>query len=205
MTALSYHRVESSTKLRVFSLARGSLPALGMLFASGCIVADPPLYEEPPPTPPVFDLNRAEPNVSQVVVLDRSVSRVTLREFRVPFRSDDKGQRVRAALHIDWGATEARESFVVNTDVSPSTFDDTSRELLLPLRQNDVGFLTPGCHTLTIIAAHDDNWDKLENRPIPAQAEDDTAMVTWWANVVDRPEIDPYTLINCPRALEGMP
>jgi len=167
-----------------------------MLSPAGCLVADPPLYEEPPPTPPVFDLTRANPIPGHVIVIDTTgTDAMRSLTVTVPFRSDDKGREIFAALHIDyyterWSYTEESERF------PPSTFDDLSRNITLEWQFNRELPL-PGCHTLTLLATHEQYWDLGEARPNIVTARDDTAAVTWWLNV-DPPEDAPYTLRDCP-------
>ena len=167
-----------------------------MSLLSGCLVADPPTYEEPPPTPPVFDLANANPFIGGVIVVDRRGTNPTrVVNVSVPFRSSDNGDSVIAALHLDWsfegeGFTEGL------AEIAPSTFDDTERTIDLTWRL-DHRPPTAGCHTLTLLAAHESNWETETFRPHIIRGRNDTAMATWWVNV-DPPEGEPYTLRNCP-------
>ena len=74
-----------------------------MLSSTGCIVADPPQYEEPKRTPPILDLNHAEPSPFWVIVIDRNDNlEPDALNVTVPFRSDDQGEKVWFALHVDF-------------------------------------------------------------------------------------------------------
>lgn len=168
-----------------------------MLSLAGCLVADPPLYEEPPPTPPVFDLTRASPIPGQVVVINRTGSDATDSfTVTVPFRSDDNGEPIFAGLHLDY-FSERADFAQAQRRFPASTFDDTSRQIVLTWDFENGPDPSPGCHTVTLLACHENNWDEGQFRPHIVNALDDTATATWWLNV-DPPEDDPYTLRNCP-------
>ena len=197
MTALSYQAAPRAGISGVFPLARVSL-LVSVMLSSGCLVADPPLYEEPPPTPPMFDLSEAEPPPGTVRVIRRTGSNPeTGLDISVPFRSDDRGERVFAALHVDYNVRFVPDSFTaVQSAFAASTLDDQDRAITLrwPFGPDDP---SPGCHTLTLLVSHENTWNEREFRPDVVLAENDRAMAVWWLNF-DPPEDDPYTLRDCP-------
>ena len=85
---------------RMPALARESLIVLaGMSASFGCLVADPPEYSPPARTPPILDLFRADPPVREVLVARKNESIA----FNVPVRSEDAGDPLMGAWHLDWG------------------------------------------------------------------------------------------------------
>lgn len=197
MTGLSYLNEPQRRVRGIFELARASLLLGVMLAPVGCLVSDPPLYQEPPPTPPVFDLSNAIPLPGEVFVVRRSPNAPTILTFTIPFRSEDRGDGVQAALHLDYNTLSAQATFTkAQTSVDASTFDDLTRVLSLrwPLPPNEP---SPGCHTLTVLASHQSTFDDNEFRPHIVRAQNDRAVAVWWVNF-DPPEDDPYTLRDCP-------
>lgn len=173
-----------------------------MLPLASCIVADPPQYEAPKKTAPLLDLTRAQPLVTEVIVRDLNDNNDTNDEidFSVPVRSEDVGEDVWFALHVDYTFVPLEDSFAVGTSnfVPASTFDDASRSLTInwsPRRVDD------GCHALTLLVAHAGSWNFVQNRPDIIRAAGDSAMVTWWLNLNPPPD-DPYTLQDCPNRSE---
>ncbi|MGC4091233.1 MAG: hypothetical protein QM756_25820 [Polyangiaceae bacterium] len=71
-----------------------------MAFLSGCIVADPPQYQDAERTPPLLDTWGAIPSPLSIIVLDHSTT--TKLEVSVPVRSEDQGDSLFAALHLDY-------------------------------------------------------------------------------------------------------
>jgi len=170
-----------------------------MLTPSGCLVADPPLYEEPPRTPPVFDLAQADPPISRPVVVDTTSSEPLV--FAVPFRSEDRGEILFASLHLDYNILRVGSSFTgVEREFAASTFDDLGRTMSLPW--DLFGGVPAGCHTLTLLASHVSTWETSEFRPNPITGVDDSARVVWWLNV-DPPEDEVDTLRDCPTPSTG--
>ncbi|HET9933976.1 MAG TPA: hypothetical protein VFQ35_24905, partial [Polyangiaceae bacterium] len=92
-TRLSHRAPEktppSSGKMR---LARSSLLCLcAAPSLSGCIVADPPEYQDPGRTPPFLNLALATPRVLDIQVIDLTTNPANANfSVNVPVRSDDK-------------------------------------------------------------------------------------------------------------------
>ena len=181
------------------ALARKSLLlGLAMLGLNGCIIADPPQYEEPRRTPPILDLNNAVPSPYWLIVVDRKDNNPADKiHVKVPIRSDDQGEKLWFALHVDFKG----ENHVLNTDLplAASTFDDTNR--FIDFEYDVDGSVQKGCHQLTLIVAHDSSWDYMRQQPLPSAPKDDIAVANWWMNV-DPPASDPYTLPDCPNQSE---
>jgi hypothetical protein len=177
-------------------LTRRSLCLLSGL-STGCLVADPPQYEEPATTPVFLDVAAAVPIVGRIIVREPS-PRI---EFDVPFRSEDNGDRVAFSLLQDFGFPGRTDEVFCRGFVPPGTFDETDRAIrftALPKRAK------PGCNQLTLLVTHEKNLDTGECRPDLIRGVGDTAMVTWWLNVVAAGE-DESTLVNCPSPSEIQP
>ena len=163
---------------------------------SACLVADPPQYEEPERTPPFLDLVAATPALNQVIVRDLNVSSTI--QFDIPLRSEDNGDPIFYALHGDYKFDD-NAAHLSQGEVSPSTFDDTSRSVSFSWTFN--GFDRDGCHLLTLLVAHRSSWDYAKSRPKPIEGIGDTAMATWWFNQNPEPDA-PNSLQDCPTASE---
>lgn len=182
------------------TLARLSLlGALAMVLLPGCIVADPPQYEDPGRTPPFLNLALATPRVVDVQVINRSDNNFANDGFTVsvPVRSDDQGEELLAFVHLDYSYVLKSEVLGKNK-LKASTLSDLSRKIDVPLT---IPAGLSGCHQATLIVAHESSWDFPTDLPYPT-AKDDTAIATWWLNVITDPNADPYTLTDCPNRNE---
>src|SRR4029434_5135890 len=79
-------------------LARGSLGIILLMSVQGCIVADPPVFEEPERTPPFLDLAAADPPIFEILQ-QGPADQVRI---NVPFRSEDAGDRLQAVLFLNY-------------------------------------------------------------------------------------------------------
>lgn len=169
---------------------------------TGCIVADPPQYEEPKRTPPILSLSRAEPSPFWLVIVDRANSSVPGSDqllVNVPVRSDDQGERIWYSLYVDYKAA-TRHLLIGNQFEPPSTIDDENRFLEAKLTID--GQVLAGCHQLTLVAAHESSWDLTTQQPFLDAPKEDIAIATWWMNVDPEMNSDPYTLRSCPNQSE---
>jgi hypothetical protein len=170
-----------------------------MVVFTGCIVADPPEYQEPKRTPPILDLNNAEPSPYWVVVVDREDNlQPDNLVIKVPLRSDDQGERVWFGLHVDYKSDDHPVAF--QNPVPPSTIDDTSRSIGTTWAI-DPSFPSSGCHQLTLLVAHESSWEYSKQLPKIDAPKDDIAIATWWLNL-DPAGSDPFTLPRCPSQSE---
>lgn len=199
VTAVSCRSRACPTAPSKSQLARKSLlVALAMFASTGCIVADPPQYEEPKRTPPFLDLSRAEPSPYWLVVIDRNdpLGAHSVK-ITIPIRSDDQGERVWFGVHVDF---KTDNGVVLGSQpMAPSTFDVT-RTFSSPDFQLN-GLILQGCHQLTLVVAHESSWDYTHQQPKLDAPKDDIAVATWWMNV-DPPPTDPFTLTRCPNQSE---
>lgn len=167
--------------------------------STGCLVADPPQYEEPATTPVFLDVAAATPLVGRVIV--RSELPVTI-EFDVPIRSEDNGDDVAFGLIQDFGFPERTKEVFCNRAVVPAgTFDETDRAIRFSAVAPDA---LSGCYQLTLLASHVRNWDRLGCRPDLIKGVGDTSMITWWLNVARQGQ-NPNDLVNCPSPSEIQP
>ncbi|MDQ2645982.1 MAG: hypothetical protein M3020_19360 [Myxococcota bacterium] len=182
-------------RLALPSLCLSALSAL----ASGCLVADPPQYEEPATTPVFLDVAAAIPIVGRVIV--ETDLPVTI-DFDIPIRSEDNGDEVAFGLLQDFGFPErTKEVFCYRATVAPGTFDETDRAVRFRAQASEA---TEGCYQLTLLVSHENNWDGLRCRPDLIKGVGDTSMITWWLNVVP-PGRNPNDLLNCPSPSEIQP
>jgi hypothetical protein len=168
------------------------------IVATGCLVADPPQYEEPATTPVFLDVAAATPPVNRVIV--STALPVTI-EFDVPIRSEDNGDRVAFGLQQDFGFPARTKDVFCRASLPAGTFDQTDRAVrFTALVSNDKN----GCYQLTLLVSHQDNWDDLRCRPDLIKGVGDTSMITWWLNVIP-PGQNPNDLVNCPSPSEIQP
>jgi hypothetical protein len=165
--------------------------------SSGCLVADPPQYDEPATTPVFLDVVAAVPIAGRVIVHDGGGTPTI--DFDVPFRSEDNGDRVQFGLLQDFGFPARTDEVFCRGFVPPGTFDETDRAIRFTAVPK---MAMSGCYQLTLLVAHEKNFDGC--RPDLIRGVGDTAMVTWWLNVV-APGQDPSTLVNCPSPSEIQP
>ncbi|HET9932423.1 MAG TPA: hypothetical protein VFQ35_17080 [Polyangiaceae bacterium] len=168
---------------------------------SACIVAPPAEYEESTRTPPIFDLVRAKPFIGDIIVVDQDAGLESARkiQFNVPVRSEDQGEEIIGAVHIDYGSGQPRDTFTKSQQKLPaSTLDDVSR--VWDQNVTFFGGLEPGCHQVTLIATHRSNWDDERFRPIVGRAEYDTAIAMWW--MIYNPNRPPTSPVTCPSGAE---
>lgn len=176
--------------------------ALTLLLFTGCIVADPPQYEEPKRTPPILALSRAQPSPFWLVIIDResNVTGNSQLQVNVPVRSDDQGELIMYTLFVDYPAQDPPILLAANQREEPSTMDDESRVLDATVTMG--GQVERGCHQLTLIAAHESSWDSSTYQPRLDAPKDDIAIATWWMHVDPPMNSDPYTLPSCPNQSE---
>ncbi len=188
-----------SAKSAAFSLAQRSLVALlGMTVVSSCIVADPPTYTDPVQTRPALNAFLATPVVFQQLVIQLPAT--TAPTFTVPVQSEDNGERLFANFFLDYQAQAAKASLfpLGEVNVPPASFnDDTDRSITFVW--SGVNTPPPGCHTLTMIVAHESTYVLNTSTPDRALALKDAALMTWWLNLLPDPTITPPpTLVPCP-------
>jgi hypothetical protein len=163
----------------------------------GCLVSEPPEYEEPSLTPPFLDMISATPLPGRIIVRHRNQNELLIK-FDVPFRSEDAGEPIWFALHRNY--TFGTSTPVVASQKLPAgTFDETDRSIRFDWNINSN--LEAGCHQLTLLVSHDSTWVLAESRPDLIRGIGDSAMATWWLNF-DPPEGGANSLENCPTLSE---
>lgn len=164
-----------------------------MTLVASCIVADPPQYTNPSQTRPELSAYSATPAVYQVLVIQSSLS--SRPTFHVPVRSEDAGEKLIATLWRDYKS--ANPKFINGLKVPPSAYNDTSDRFIelswTGLNSSD----DKGCHTVSMVVAHDSSFPTNQLELDPMLGEKDAAIVTWWVNV-DPPAGALYTLVGCP-------
>jgi hypothetical protein len=172
--------------------------ALGLLVLAsgpaGCLVSDPPQYEEPGITPPFLDLVAATPLPGRIIA--REFQNGDAVPFDVPFRSEDNGESLRFAMYrnFSFAAGLSPDQIIIHPrTLPPGTFDETDRAIRFDAEIK----ASAGCHQLTLLVAHTSSWDETIVRPHPLRSIGDTAMATWWLNYY-LPGQDPSQLVDCP-------
>jgi hypothetical protein len=151
----------------------------------GCLLSEPPEYENPERIPPVLDVLNTYPSPSQIMPLEVEATET----FTVPFRSEDNGVSPYAVLVLDYTVPERRTQS--GWTIAPSsTFDDTSRTFEITWTVPN----RPGCHLVTLLATHLDNRGS-DNLP---RDDDRTSVVNWWVDILTEGEPSSTQLEDCP-------
>lgn len=138
--------------------------------ATGCLAA-PPTYEERRQIPPAIVKSLVVPSLDAIVeVLDGDGV-----EFKAPFHSEDLGERLQGRFHIDFKPGERLGASRYTSIVAPSTLDDDTRAFEGRIEADDLG--TPGCHSVTLIAAHESQFAS-NNEPDESKVD----RITWWVH-----------------------
>lgn len=167
----------------------------------GCIVADPPLYESPPLSAPILDLVQGQPPIGKVIPVDRdddpAADERTSIVFSIPLiLSEDDGDRIRYALHVDYLFVPYwRSRTTIHSELPPRSIED--RERVITFTWPVPAGVSDGCHQLTLLVGHERFWLAQESRPDTVRGLGDTVAATWWINVNPRPG-ERYTLRDCP-------
>jgi hypothetical protein len=181
-----------------FSLLARASHVQGVLLAmtaslTGCLAPSPDDFPEPEQTPPYLNLVTADPPVGEILEVQTN----DRKPFSISVRSEDRGDPLWGFLYLDLGFEN--EAFTGALErVDPSTLDDPEPRALSFIWS--VLNVSPGCHQLTLLVAHESNFDLADTlKPIPGKSQGDVAVVTWWA-LVDRIPATPGT--DCPAGPE---
>ncbi len=159
------------------------------LSATGCLVSEPPEYQDETRTAPMLQRTLAVPAPTEIlpISLDDAVT------FTVPFRSEDAGVTPIAVLWLDYTIRGREARLGVDPFQPASDFHDTSRNFSITLGFTDDNLL--GCHQISLVATHRDNLDTGTWLPVSLE---DTDVITWWAEIIDPENPESSTLDSCP-------
>jgi hypothetical protein len=181
-------RTCSAFPSRFVALARLSLGGVALSMLPGCLIDDPPPYQEPGQTPPRINSRKVLPLLNELLIVQPDEAL----PFTIPFSSEDAGEGLNAVLVLD-----NQFAFGTNTLVPPSTLEDTARppiQFTWPVR-----VATLGCHRLTFRLGHLSNlYNPVAQGPNP----DDVAELYWTMNVYTDPALSKV-LVDCPGASSG--
>jgi hypothetical protein len=150
----------------------------------GCIVADPPVFEQPEKTPPFLDLAAASPSIFEVLQ-QPPATRVNI---NVPFRSEDAGVRLQSALFLNFQTPTEDLQFVGY--VAPGTI---SEERKISIEWSTPSLTVSACEQLTLQVTHISNFDDATNELID---KSDVGLAVWWVEV----QVNGSPLLeDCPR------
>lgn len=139
--------------------------AAAVVLLSGCL-DQAPTYEERERIPPFVIVPSVKPDLDKVARLATNQSL----QLRVPFRSDDLGERLTAVFALN-------RSFLGSDDLGPSTFDDETRAAEFTWRPE----VEPGCYQLSMVLTHGDNIDQ----GVAVYDESMAAYLYWWVDLFD--------------------
>ena len=150
--------------------------------SSGCVITDPPQFQDPTPTIPFLIL--PDPDPGKVVVVDSTLLATTNSEidFSAEVMSQDDPAdagyaTVTAHLFIDYGYTLPNGNpyryDIPNPYVSSGTIDQTSGRRARFQWFPSVYAVDPGCHTATMVVSH-----KFDDFSCPT-CDSDSSAITW--------------------------
>lgn len=163
------------------------LPTALAFTTAGCLVGDPPPYEEPEVIYPRAIVNEAVPSVFQR--LDTSNDQV--QPFIVPFVSEDLGERILAHLWLNYGQPDEFE--LGRWEVPAGTIDDLERSITINWTMNPT--IPPGCYIITMLIGRSDDIDFSTQKP--KEDRDDRVAFVHWTVAHGLPPHE-ITLQDCP-------
>jgi hypothetical protein len=137
---------------------------------TACLIGPPDELVPPERVPPRAIVDQAAPSVLMPV---QTLKEGPLYEFRVPFVSEDLGERVVGRLFLNYGS-EPTERDLGSDALGPGTLAEV-REMVV--RWTKVKNLAAGCYSVTMTITHNDNYSPVTLAPIDLTR---TAFVTWW-------------------------
>jgi hypothetical protein len=178
---------------------------LGMglaLMANSCLDS-PPTYSQAEQVPPFIITAQVTPDLNALVELQLGQPQ----QFVVPFLSVDVGEDLEGNVYLDRdpgqpGSWRSRQV----VPAAQGGFDDPRPPVAFKFTPRS-GLDAPGCHTLTLILAHQSQWDFVElpqvDNPVRLPIDDTrAASVTWWLQIKGDPG---QTLRECPTLGETVP
>ncbi len=158
----------------------GMVQVAWALASSGCLVLEPPQFDEVVTTPPLLLGANATPDLKTIPRVELAAQQKL--QFNAEVLSEDGAQRVALVMLLDYGTEgPAGTPFVDNVGeprtLEPSTLAAGPRTTGLfdffP-RSHPIG---PGCHSLTLFASHElDGF-------CPANLVSDSSQLTWIVEV----------------------
>ena len=160
--------------------------------AQGCLVADPPEFEDPQQTRPFVHLTKTFPFPGDILILERRTDGGASVTLTLHVQSEDLGEPLTVAVHLDGGQPGGppfRES-----DFAPATFDQP-RDLVL--ENLNLSNQADGCHRLTAIVAHASRFNRTPADGFVRPGEEDwSESVRWTVNIVGGADV-PVSINDC--------
>lgn len=183
-TELSHPQPPTDRIFRGFAqLARRSLILLPVTLAlPACIVPDPPNFEGEVQRGPFLLLDDAIPSISQVHQV--SVGEPTV--FEVPFQSEDVGEEVFGAFHLDFEGDRQLRGLIDFLDPGTLSEQRDPVEFAYTFAPSEAG-----CRNVTLLLAHRSRISPVTGLPRPQAdggADAGTPGVgraSWWFDVRD--------------------
>jgi hypothetical protein len=195
-----------SARTQHFStLARASLClAYIVVSASGCLVLSTP-NDVPPEkqTAPFLIAESAVPPLRSLPKFDVASGDPQDVTFTADVTSNDAGSAVKPILLVDYGSLDGPDPDLPwqfrkrADDVEPKTFADEPRPVTVELPSSQIGRMSDGCHTITLMVTH--AFDDVTGCP---RCMADSSQLTWYflkCNTEGEPDAVPCDqLVQCP-------
>lgn len=179
-------------------LARSAAAAALVASGTGCLVLEPPEYQEPPRTAPV--LTAMFPPVYLPIYI---TEQDTVKEFGATVLSEDNGAPVQVALYIDYGKKTPWNSPYLRhttpqTVVEPGTIASGQRPFVVRWNLKQMNLpdaaetATDRCHTLTLMASH--AFNQRAGECVCPEDPKDMSSITW--QIIDCDPNEPHDPSN---------
>jgi hypothetical protein len=170
---------------------------LAAIVQSSCLVTSTSDFPEPPQTPPYLRSDTADPPLGVVKFVDPTATNPRIR-FSTLVDSEDQGVNLEVRLIPDDVTSELPRALAFSSVVAGTLGTPRPVSVEWDPRAPDTrgAFLSPGCHTVTLLVSH--GFTPYTNRP---QRESDQDYLVWFVFISDskHPEFDPTVpLASCP-------
>jgi hypothetical protein len=143
--------------------------------SQACLVEAPPEFEAAPRRAPTLSMDQAVPPTNAPLEVERNGPPITI---SVPIAWDGAGDSLLARLYLDLNTDRELQL----TDATPAAPPEVQMTWQPDQR------ITVGCHRLTLVVTHQDNYNTSLRTPKPIDAAL-ASSVTWWA-AVDTPAVE---------------
>jgi hypothetical protein len=149
-----------------------------------------------------LDLIKADPPIGEPLLIYRenngALSTDSLR-FSIPFRSEDREQ-VWYAYYLDYAEVGSDGYINASKVATKSSFDDTTRRIAFELPFQHFTNVTPGCHSLTLMVAHQSSFTDDDFSPAPRPDAAFISMVEWLLYIPEVGETEIIEIQCSPRS-----
>ena len=144
-----------------------------------CVVVSDPQFEDPVRSAPVFLPDRGVPDPRNIIEIRKIDTQYSFSGLVV---SEDDGQELLVRLFVDYGVVTGEKPYadvIIGNRIPAGTLEDGAREAVATWTSGEAP-ISPGCHRMTLVVAHDFGDDGCPLAPanaLPDQVDYDA--ITW--------------------------